>query len=143
MKQGFTFIELIISVAVIVVVLGISFIFFKNVEPSFKLNENSRMIINDLRLSQQNSVNQQKKYGIKFIAPNSYDFILTQPGTSTLKSVSLSDNVQITDIAGLSGGAVVFSALGEPSDSGSVTLSLSGRTIVVQIKPSGYVKAQK
>ena len=142
--KGFTLIEIIVAIGIIVVLSSVSWVGFKNYQPNLALSAISRDITTDLRLSQQLSITQQINHGI-FFNTSTNEYQLEKFGTTTevLLLKQLPTNIIFCEITGLSGSKAVFNPYGSVAYSGSVCLSNSkGQTKIIDIKPSGFVKIQ-
>lgn len=143
MRQGFTIIEIIITIAITGVLLGLGTAAVKSIQPSVLLGDATRQLTSDIRLAQEKALSTQKKYAVIFTMPLMYQVVVTDPTTSTVKSVTLTNGVTISSVTGFINNTVIYNAVGEPSQSGSVVLSKDTKQNSIDIRPSGYVRIQK
>lgn len=140
-KKGFTLIELLVVIAIIGIISAFSLTLLKAVGPSAGLSAAARDLASDLRYAQQLAVSDQNLYNITF-APSSNSYEIRRAGTNALiKKQVISGQLKLASIAGLPANTTAFTATGAATYTGTITLSAkNGRTIIIEIKPSGYVK---
>ncbi len=143
MNKGFTLIEVVVSMGIAVILLTLAVTAYKSIQPSILLSEAARVLSTDIRYAQQKALSTQKKHAVIFSPPTTYQIVVTEPSTSTIKTVTLKDDITISSITGLSGNLVLFNPVGEPNQNGTVELSKDTKKINVDIRPSGYVRVQK
>ncbi|MEK7103816.1 MAG: prepilin-type N-terminal cleavage/methylation domain-containing protein, partial [Patescibacteria group bacterium] len=111
--KGFTLIEIMVAIGIMLIVSGISWAGFVKYQPSLALSAISRDITTDLRLSQQLSITQQINHGI-FFNTSTNEYQLEKFGTTTevLLLKQLPNNIIFCEITGLSGAKAVFNPYG-------------------------------
>ncbi|MDO8524832.1 MAG: prepilin-type N-terminal cleavage/methylation domain-containing protein [bacterium] len=144
MKNGFTLIEIMVVIGIIVIMSSVSWVGFKNYQPSMALSVASRDLTTDLRLAQQLSITEQINHGIFFnTSTNEYQLKKFSTTTAILLTKKLPTDIIFCAITGLSGAQAVFNPYGSVAYSGSVCLvNNKGQTKTIDIKPSGFVKIQ-
>ena len=143
-NQGFTLIEIMVTIGIIAILSSVSWVGFKNYQPSLTLSVASRDLTTDLRFIQQLSITQQINHGI-FFNTSTNEYQLEKFGTTTevLLLKTLPADIIFCEITGLSGAQAIFNPYGAVVYSGSVCLANNkGQTKIIDIKPSGFVKIQ-
>lgn len=143
-NSGFTLIEIMVAIGIIIVLSSVSWVGFKNYQPSLALSAASRDLTTDLRLAQQLSITEQINHGIFFnTSTNEYQLKKFGATTVVLLSKQLPTDIVFCGITGLSGSQALFNPYGSIAFSGSVCLANNkGQTKIIDIKPSGFVKIQ-
>ncbi|MCD4694546.1 hypothetical protein K8R62_04280 [bacterium] len=143
-KKGFILLNTLVAIVFFIVVVAISMPYIRNYRINSELSAEARYIVGELRYTGQRTVTEQVVYGMVFDeADNSYQVIKVDGSTSTVKTLFLGNNVNLKQVNGLPGNRVKFNFYGGVSDSGEIILeSVLGREIIIEIKPSGYVKIQ-
>jgi len=127
MKKGVTLIELLISVAIIILMAGVAVPIYGNLQISSKMEERSDILVQMLKLAQQKSksrVNSQS-HGIKIFS-NSVNLF---QGSAYTTRLAVSDWIvpfeePLTLSTNLVDDEIVFSmGVGEPSQTGEIYLS--------------------
>ncbi|MFA5047787.1 MAG: prepilin-type N-terminal cleavage/methylation domain-containing protein [Patescibacteria group bacterium] len=138
---GFTLIELIIVLSIILILTAISLPVYSSIQPNLDLNASIRQTTSDLRLAQQLAVTEQINYSVIFdVVDNSYSIVNTKTNY-IVKSYNINRNVRIESITGLASSTATFNATGASLESGTIVLANSNnRQSTIEIKPSGYVK---
>ncbi|MDD5433530.1 MAG: prepilin-type N-terminal cleavage/methylation domain-containing protein [Candidatus Pacebacteria bacterium] len=129
-NKGFTMVEIMVVIGIIIVLAGISWAAFHNYQPTMELNAVLRNLTSDLRLAQQLSVTEQVNHGIFFDLSNkSYSLLKFSDPVQTLFSKNLPASISISDIVGLSNETAIFNPYGSSIEPGSLVLSnTSGQT---------------
>jgi Tfp pilus assembly major pilin PilA len=143
-KKGFILLNTLVAIIFFIVVVAISMPYIRNYRINSELSAEARKIVSELKYTGQRSVTEQVVYGIFFDETNdSYQVIKVDGATSTIKTLFLENSINIKQVNGLSGDQVRFNFYGGVSDSGEIILeSVLGKEIIIEIKPSGYVKIQ-
>ncbi|MEA1963478.1 MAG: hypothetical protein U9M94_04570, partial [Patescibacteria group bacterium] len=136
---------LLVTLAIIGILAGISIPLIKNYLPNLKLSVATKELTSDLRYAQQQTITEQKIHLIQFsTSTKSYDLLKFDAATSTLKSVVLPAEISFSSIVGLTNNIVKFNPYGSVYESGSIILAnTSSSTKTINIKPSGYVQLQQ
>ncbi|MAG44474.1 hypothetical protein CL633_01135 [bacterium] len=144
--SGFSLIEILIIIALIGILAGISFPIWRNASCSADLKNDTREIIAQLRLAQQNTITEQVAYLIRFDdLVNKYELIQNQEIIQAFnlkedirfKSINIQDETQ----------EIKFTSIGAPFAFGDITLeSISSlcqdKTSQIKITPAGYIYEQ-
>jgi Tfp pilus assembly protein FimT len=143
MKKGFTIAEVLIVVSFIVLMAMISIPVFRTSQKNTELKSETKILVADLRLAQQNTVGEQKTYLIKLISsPVSYQLIKRDGGDTIIKDRPLLSGITWQDKGGFTGDEIIFLSNGAVAEAGTVVLqNASSQTNSVEIKPSGYVRS--
>lgn len=152
MKKAFTFIELIIVIAIFLALTTFSLSAFFRFRRESALTNNAEEIIGALRMAQNRTLISKNlsRYGVYFkttVSPHQY--ILFQGESYALRNDSfdetyeISSDVKIFEIDLAGGSEVVFNRLtGTTSQSGAISLRLDkdhSKTKIIHIKDSGQV----
>jgi len=139
-KPGFSLIELMIIIGVIVILSLATIPAFRAYGPRLELSGTARELIGDLRYVQQLAVTEQKEYCIKFFpAEKKYQTFQCGEGTF-LKEKILPTQIQTLTVEGLTDNEVRYNPYGAVKEAGNVILTnVKSQTKTVSIKPSGFV----
>lgn len=143
-NSGFTLIEIMVAIGIMAILGSVSWVAFKNYQPSLSLSAASRDLVSNLRFAQQISVTEQIDHGI-FISTSSNEYQLEKFATTTeiLFLKHLPSGISFCEITGLSGGYATFNPYGSITFPGVICLvNLKGQVKNIEIKPSGFVKIQ-
>ena len=143
-RRGITLIEMLVVVAILAILAGIGTLALTSFRSAKTLSADSARVVSmlaDARARTLASID-DSQYGVHFATDRSILFKGTSytDGAATNVTLTLSSNVSISDISLPGGGSdVLFSRLtGKTSQSGSITLSLTGGTSTrVVIEQSG------
>ncbi len=143
--KGFQLIQLIVTLAVIAILATISVPVLTQYQPSLKLNTDAKELINNLRLTQQMTITEQKVYYIEIdTINNEYSIIKAANPTPPIKTIELDSAINFQEVIDLTDDKVIFNSYGAVSESGQIILVNSENTIItINIKPSGYVQMEK
>lgn len=142
-SKGFTLIETMITLSIVVLLTVISIPIFRTRQQNIQLQANARNLLNDLRLAQQNTIGEQVTYLIKlFNSPtNKYQLIKRNGGDTVIKEYQLYSDISWQDMGGFTSNEIIYTTTGAVTQSGIVILkNVGNHTINIDIKPSGYVK---
>ncbi len=142
MRQGFTIIEVTITVAIIGIVAVITLPLLQNYQPTLKLNSVSRDFAINLRYAQQRAVTEQVSYYVSLdVAARTYQIIKKDDHT-IIKTVTIPDDLTWQVVSpGFTNNKIEFVLTGAVVESGKILISNNRNKIVsLEIKPSGYVK---
>ncbi len=144
MNKGFTLTEIIVTIGIVFILAGTSWVAIANYQPTMALNAVARDLVSDLRLAQQLSVSEQVNHGVFInLNTNQYQLDKFSATTETLFVKNLPTSIIFCSITGLSNGYATFNPYGSVAFSGGVCLSNTrGQTKNIEIKPSGFVKIQ-
>jgi len=129
-KNGFTLIEILITIAIFAIILGITIVAVRSFSDTVNLDNAGKIIGTNIKLAKMRSVGalNDTNYGVRFegdkitvFAGDTFD--VSDP---TNKVVNLSDNVKISDIS-LAGGGIdlVFNRLtGTTNNAGTIEIEL-------------------
>ena len=140
-QKGFSLIELSVVLSIITLITMISIPMFVNYQKNTKLRSEARVLVTNLRLTQQLAVTEQIVYNLTlYPSDNEYKIINSQ--TSEInKTVELNPEVTINAVNNLTDNTVSFNPIGAVAQSGDIVLiNTRNETSTIQIKPSGYVQ---
>jgi len=155
MKKGFTLIEILIVIGIIVVLAGIGFPVFRSIQPSIQLNGAIRNLVSDLRYAQQLTVTEQTEYCVCFFpldgeCEKRYKIIRcgesdpqcgdTEP--VLIKEKSLPDEIKTLTISdSFINNEVRYNPYGAVKEAGTITFTNTrDKEKIIDVKPSGFVK---
>lgn len=143
-NRGFTLMEIMVAIGILLIVSGISWASLARYQPFLALTAASRSLTTDLRLAQQLSITEQVNHGVFFnVLTNEYQLEKFGAETVVLSVKKMPNNVFFCEITGLSESYAIFNPYGAVLYSGSVCLANSqGQSKIIDIKPSGFVKIQ-
>ncbi|MFH0987298.1 MAG: GspH/FimT family protein [Patescibacteria group bacterium] len=141
-SQGFTLIEILIVISIIVILGGVGLESLRSIQPSLELNSVSRDLITDIRYAQELAVAEQTVHGMCFfISENKYNVVRYGTVEETIIEKNLPSAISFQEINGFSGDCLKFNPYGSVWESGNVILINSkGETKNIEIKPSGFSK---
>lgn len=138
---GFSLTETLIAVAIIGIIASITIPFFRDASLTLNLNAAGRDLASDLRLAQQLAVTTQVNHQVVFNLSGNYYTITNLNSGAVVKMRNIKSPVSISAITNLPTSTVIFNSTGAANNSGTVTLiNTSNRQLIIEIKPSGYVK---
>ncbi len=139
--EGFTLIEFLIVIGIIVILAGISIPTFRSFQPGLQLSGAIRDLVTNLRYAQQLTVTEQVEYCVQFFeAEKKYQIIQCDQDQPLLEKL-LPSEIKILTISGLSNNKVEFNPYGAVKESGAVTLeNTKNKTKTVEVRPSGFIK---
>ncbi len=140
-QKGFSLIELSVVLSIITLITMISIPLFVNYQKNTKLRSEARILVTNLRLTQQLAVTEQIVYNLT-IYPSDNEYKIINSQTSEInKTVELNPEVTINAVNNLTDNTVSFNPTGAVAQSGDIVLiNTRNETSTIQIKPSGYVQ---
>ncbi len=143
MKKGFTIAEILIVVSFIVLMAMVSIPMFRASQKLTVLKSEAKILVDDLRLAQQNTVTEQKTYLVKlFSSPASYQLIKRDGSDTVIKDRPLASGITWQDKGGFTNDEIIFLSNGAVVSAGTVVMvNAANQTISVEVKPSGYVRS--
>jgi len=144
LSRGFSLMEILIAIAIVIILSGISWATIIRYQPSLALSATTRDLTSDLRLAQQLSVTEQINHGIFFDTLfNEYQLKKFEGETIILFTKQLPTGITFCEITGLSENTATFNPYGSVAYSGSICIAnAKGQSKIIEIKPSGFVKIQ-
>lgn len=140
-KKGFTLIEVLIVVVIMVVFTGLGVAGFLRRQEAVEGSGEVRELINDLRYAKQISIAEQAHYGLVFnFIEDSYKIVNYDQDRKVLKEKKLAHQIDLKSIDDY--GEVKFTLFGAVFKSGQVSLTAKNFSEVINIKPSGFVHVQ-
>lgn len=140
-NHGFTLIEMLVAIGIIVVLIAAIVPVLSSYEPTMQLSGAVQDLISDIRYVQQLTVTEQVEYCIVFY-PSLLEYEVIQCGESeALEKRQLPDGIQSLSAAGFTDNTIRYNPYGAVSESGSITLTnIKGEEEIIQVSPSGFVK---
>lgn len=142
--QGIVLAQTLAVLGILVLLTAVSIPFLRQYQPTLKLRTAARLLITDLRYTQQLTITEQNTYYLEMdIVGNSYQIIKQSAPNSLVKTVALEEEVNFQSITGLTDNRVVYNSYGAVGEQGKIILVNSdGNTITINVRPSGYVQLQ-
>ncbi len=146
-ENSFTLIELLIVLAIIGILVGISIPVYRQFQPTIQLNGAVRTLVTDLRYAQQLTVTEQKEHCVRFSPDDEdkeYKIIQCQnpEAEKILRTISLQEIDSIT-VDGFSNNEVRYNPYGAVKETGTITLEVNEKAKTIDVRPSGFVKIKK
>ncbi|PIR92651.1 hypothetical protein COU01_00520, partial [Candidatus Falkowbacteria bacterium CG10_big_fil_rev_8_21_14_0_10_44_15] len=140
-KFGFSLLQLLLAIAIIIIMAVITLPALRHYEPSIKLKAESRQLVSDLRYAQQLTVTEQKTHYVEIdLIGKRYLVVKQENPASPLKTINLTEGISWQTVSGFDGNRVVFNSYGAVSQAGQIVLTnTQGNTYTINVKPSGYV----
>jgi type II secretory pathway pseudopilin PulG len=145
MTKGFTIVELLITISIIILITAASAPIYSNYQVSSQLNEDESQIIQTLRIAREQSAARLNNYshGVIF---NDHNFIIFQGSNFGARvadydrEITIEDSVMIT--TDLPGNEVSFSkGLAIPNVTGTITITHSaGGSRTISLNSKGMVE---
>jgi len=138
-NRGFTLNELLVVMAIIVIMCGVSLIYLSTFSPSTKLKGEANQIFNQIHKTQNYALTEQEIYSIKFTKTT---------GNYSINKIA-NENSNLVESFDLQNGIVFvnndleirFNAAGIPSSSADITIqNQKGESSTIQVTTTGYVK---
>jgi len=139
--NAFSLIELLITLAVISIIIGIAIPTFITLRPDIQLNESARDFVTDLRYAQQLTITEQIEYCAKyFLSEKKYQILQCDQSIVLLEKNFPNEIIDIS-ITGFSNNETRFNPYGAVKESGSIILkNTKNNTKTIEVKPSGFIK---
>lgn len=143
--RGFTLIEFLTTISIIIILVAIGIPAFKDYQPDLQLSGTVRSLVSDLRYAQQMAITEQIEYGIYFLPlDKKYEIIRCGLVTTTIKTVSLPEEIKtfiIDQNFARNNNTVKYNPYGAVDVVGKITLeNTKNTTSTIEVKPSGFVK---
>lgn len=141
-STGFSLIEMmaVLFIFMILVIIGLPFL--RQYSPTLKLKGEAKDLASELRYAQQLTLTQQTTHLARFFpAENKYQIIKAPAGQDEqiIKEIFLQTPITFETIT-FTGNQVSFNASGTSSEAGQIILTNQENNIIVEVKPSGYIK---
>ncbi len=139
--NGFTLLELLTVILIIVILSAISIPAWRNIQPTLDLNGSVRELITDLRYAQQLAIAEQIVYGVRFnFEEDKYQIIQYKGGSENIiKTKLLPDGITLEQVESFA--EAKFTPYGSVIESGDVRLvNTQNKIKTIDIRPSGFVK---
>lgn len=140
MKNSFTLTEILIVIAIIAVLVGITIPVFRTFQPTIQLNGAVRVLVSDLRYAQQMAVTEQINHCLKlFLSEKKYQIVQCGETEAILEKTLPSEIESFS--ATFTNNEVEFNPYGAVKEDGIITLENSkSQTKTIEVRPSGFVK---
>ena len=150
-KKGFTLIELIIVLSIVIVVAGISIPVYNNLKPRYRLNGAARQVTSDMMWARMQAVSQNNEFMVDFVdAQHKYTILDDNNNNGSVDSgeSTVTKNIQdeYYDVVFSSTADPIFYPRGIASPGATITLNLLNEdgikigTRTVKINLAGRVK---
>jgi len=141
-RHGSILFNVMISFSIIALLATISIPYIKKYQPNLKLNAAGRDLTSDLRYAQQLAITEQITYSVQADFLNDrYEIIKNSATPETIKTVIFDPEISFQQITGLTADTATFNSYGGLTESGAMVLvNTNGKTMTINIKPSGYVQ---
>ncbi|MFA5743051.1 MAG: GspH/FimT family pseudopilin [Candidatus Paceibacterota bacterium] len=142
-RNGFTLLEIVITVAITGIIAGASVISFYRYQPSLELSSVSRDMVSNLRYAQQLAISQQINYGIRFYPDQKkYQVVKYSSPEEVIKNVSFPQGI-IFDQVSFTNSQLKFNIYGAAVEAGTIVIrNKNYNTSTIEVKPSGFVKLE-
>ena len=123
-NSGFSLLELIIALAVLMIISAVMFLGTRTRDPSYRNLANAALTLQaDLRYAQRRAVMEGRRVGINFNPANNSYSIMTQNPTTTIRTVYLQNGVVLVET---SHDQLMFLPRGTASSAFRITLNNAG-----------------
>lgn len=142
-RQGFTIIEVLAAIGIIVLIAILGIPAFRARQQSAQLSYDARTIVGGLRLAQQKTVTEQVTHLVLLTTddPQNWKLVRRSGGDTVLDTQPLTSGITFQNTGGFANNEIVFTSTGAVVESGTVILqNAAGQTADIEIKPSGYVR---
>lgn len=142
MEKGFTLIELIIVVAIIIGFMGVSAFGLLRYQESVEGAGEVRELIGDLRYAKQMSIAEQIHYGVVFnFTENRYQVVKYTEDTEVIKEKGMTDDINLKNVDQYS--EARFTRFGAVFRSGEIIIERDNVIKTIKIKPSGFIHVER
>ena len=118
-RKGFTLAELIITLAVMAILLGVIFFTVSRRDTSYrKINAASDQILADIRYARQRAISEGRRVAIRFNRDSDFYEIIYQFSDELIRKVYLPDGITISN-----GNTLGFLPRGTPSGGSSIDIT--------------------
>ena len=143
-QHGTMLINVLVGIGIMLVMATLTIPYLRQFQPNLKLSGAAQDLASDLKYAQQLTITERVIHGIYIDEVNdSYQIYRINPpaATSTVKSVTLSADINISDVNGFTGNLVKFNSYGSVSESGDIVLSnINNASSTIRVKPSGFIQ---
>jgi prepilin-type N-terminal cleavage/methylation domain-containing protein len=143
MKKGLTAIEIIVTLAIIAILVGVIVPTLSKYLPGIKLNGSTKTLVANLREAQEKAVTEQNQYLVRFSPadiPPTYKLITIVNSVETeIRQVSLQSDQTLNLEPTITGNQIIFSPDGGPSSSGDITISNGAQNKIISVSPAGFI----
>lgn len=120
---------------------AISLPFYRSISMNLSLNSAARDLTSDLRQAQQLAVTEQINYILQLDQADNKYLIKNKQTDAVIKQKNIASPITILAISGLASSSAEFNATGASLSTGEIILTNPNlRQVIIEIKPSGYVK---
>ncbi len=144
-NKGFTLIEIMVAIAILIIGTAIFSGTLRNLQPFFRLDSALQDLTTDIRFAQQKAVTEQVEYGVVFLKDtNAYRVVRYGTSEEYILEKNLPTGINFYQITGFSEDTAIFNPYGAAREPGTVSLINQKESVILaEIKPSGFVKVQK
>jgi len=143
--KAFTVIELLVSLFIIGVLSLIGIPAFRAFAPNLELNGAARELVSNLRYSQQLSVTEQIKYGIRIsTTTREYQLIKYTNPEEIIETKELPRALDFYEISDFTNNEIRYNSYGSVEEEGNISLiNNKGVILIIEVKSSGFIKINK
>ncbi|MFH1866618.1 MAG: hypothetical protein ABIJ81_00850 [Patescibacteria group bacterium] len=142
-KRGFTLMEVMVVIGILILLVIIGIPALRIGQQSTEVRADARTLLNDLRLTQQLTVGEQTTHLIKIFTatPHKYHLVKREGSDTVIKERLLTSGITWQNSGGFTNNEIIFTTTGAVVEAGTVILqNTAAKTVSVEIKPSGYVR---
>lgn len=140
-NKGFTILEIMIVLVIFVMLTLISMPFLIKYLRHDELKNNTREMVQILRLAQQNTVAEQVKYAVRFFPLGNTYYLVKKTSPEQIIETYFLNNVAIQEIQGFENNEAVFDSSGAVEFSGEIILNHPNITelTTIEVRPAGFI----